>query len=526
MVAELNEDPSADHDAAETPDGGQQRGGTFTIPKLLAILFGLLASLTTTSAQRVTVPNGTSASPGRPQLHFYRMYDGYPDACDEEDSATATWILALVLAAAVTILLARNQYLEYLMGDPLRKEPSALAAPPTPHAPAQLEADLTAVAARLQRLKEHAVAPLAEAMSLLVARVQNMERLVENPPEKEPSAPAGPPAPTQMEADFAARLQRLEENAASLPAAADRPQPSPAGTSCPPVACPLTTPAMPFFLAHHYRENPPCPRGESLDQNEHLAYELAVQQGEDSVCQWFIHEVLNPTLAGEPITWAGTGLSRRSQDEMNAMLQVRREFRVLKSSRDQDYDLLVYGNNRIYVPRRGRYALIQAAHSAAHQGLGSMQGLLESSFFWPGMAQDIRRYAEICRFARATRPPVGQRARPFRPPTKPSPPAASEDPVIRVVRTVPDWDGLRGAEKIQVELRRTPLPEEPNPWAEVREAVHQAPGPNPFARAVRSVPNWDGPRGAEKIQVELTRPDVSEPSHSTSPTPKDASIWE
>merc|ERR1711917_114175 len=60
MVAELNEDPSADHDAVETPDGGQQRGGTFTIPKLLAILFGLLASLTTTGAQRVTVPNGTS----------------------------------------------------------------------------------------------------------------------------------------------------------------------------------------------------------------------------------------------------------------------------------------------------------------------------------------------------------------------------------------------------------------------------------------------------------------------------------
>ena len=245
MVAELNEDPSADHDAVETPDGGQQRGGTFTIPKLLAILFGLLASLTTTSAQRVTVPNGTSASPGRPQLHFYRMYDGYPAACDEEDSATATWTLALVLAAAVTILLARNQYLEYLMGDPLRKEPSAHAVPPTLHAPAQLEADLTDVAARLQRLKEHAVAPLAEAMSLLLARVQNMERLVENPPEKEPSAPAGPPAPTQMEADFAAltaRLQRLEENVASLPAAADRSQPSPTGTSGPPVVCPLTTP--------------------------------------------------------------------------------------------------------------------------------------------------------------------------------------------------------------------------------------------------------------------------------------------
>merc|ERR1711917_68649 len=120
---------------------------------------------------------------------------------------TTTWTLVLILAAAVAMLLARAQHLEHLVGDPLWKEPSAQAVPPELQAPAQLEANLTDVAARLQRLKEHAVAPLAEALSLLLARVQHVERLVENPPEKEPSpqaAPAGPPAPTQMEADFAA----------------------------------------------------------------------------------------------------------------------------------------------------------------------------------------------------------------------------------------------------------------------------------------------------------------------------------
>merc|ERR1712173_474907 len=111
----------------------------------------------------------------------------------------------------------------------------------------------------------------------------------------------------------------------------------------------------------------------------------------------------------------------------------------------------------------------------------------EPSFIWPGMAREARRYAEICRFAQATRPPVGQRARPSWSPAKSPPPAASEDPVTRVVRTVPDWDGLRGAEKIQVELRRTPLPEEPNSWAEVREAVHQAPG---------SIPIWYAPHNS------------------------------
>merc|ERR1711917_96497 len=44
MVAELNEDPNADPDAAETLAGGQQRGGVFTVPKLLAILFGLVTT--------------------------------------------------------------------------------------------------------------------------------------------------------------------------------------------------------------------------------------------------------------------------------------------------------------------------------------------------------------------------------------------------------------------------------------------------------------------------------------------------
>merc|ERR1712131_496018 len=43
MVAELNEDTNADPDATEIPAGGQQQGGVFTVPKLLAILFGMVA---------------------------------------------------------------------------------------------------------------------------------------------------------------------------------------------------------------------------------------------------------------------------------------------------------------------------------------------------------------------------------------------------------------------------------------------------------------------------------------------------
>merc|ERR1711917_51418 len=177
----------------------------------------------------------------------------------------------------------------------------------------------------------------------------------------------------------------------------------------------------------------------------------------------------------------------------------------------------VYEDDRIYVPRRGRYALIQAAHAAAHQGLGSTRGLLEKSFFWPCMARDARRYVDACRAARTVKPHSGQSARPDLFPAEPPSPAVSRDPVTRTIRTVPDWDGPRGAEKVHVELRQVPTPEKPDPLAGVREAVHQASGPSSFVRTVKSVPDWDGPRGAEKVQVELTRPDTPGAGHGLNP---------
>ena len=65
------------------------------------------------------------------------------------------------------------------------------------------------------------------------------------------------------------------------------------------------------------------------------------------------------------------------------------------------------------------------------------------------------------------------------------------------------------------------MSEKPDPLAGVREAVHQAPGPSSFVRTIKSVPDWDGLRGAEKIQVELTRPDATEAGHEPSPAPED-----
>ena len=61
----------------------------------------------------------------------------------------------------------------------------------------------------------------------------------------------------------------------------------------------------------------------------------------------------------------------------------------------------MYGNNRIVIPPRGRYALMQAAHAATHQGLGSPLELLKRSFYWPYMHRDVNQYEQACRAVHA-----------------------------------------------------------------------------------------------------------------------------
>ena len=63
------------------------------------------------------------------------------------------------------------------------------------------------------------------------------------------------------------------------------------------------------------------------------------------------------------------------------MMDKRAKFWIFQGGCNQDYELLVYEDHRIVVPRSGRHALIQAAHAAAHQGLGSTRSLLESCNF-------------------------------------------------------------------------------------------------------------------------------------------------
>ena len=106
-----------------------------------------------------------------------------------------------------------------------------------------------------------------------------------------------------------------------------------------------------------------------LDPNNYLGYKLALQQENDRLCQWFINDVVNPMLAGADPAY---------HPKMGALIDQRLKFGIYRGRRAADYDLLVYKNSRIYVPRQGQFALIQAAHAAAHQGLGSTRSLLKS----------------------------------------------------------------------------------------------------------------------------------------------------
>ena len=163
---------------------------------------------------------------------------------------------------------------------------------------------------------------------------------------------------------------------------------------------------MPFFQAKFCKVRATNSPIDYLDPNDYLGFELAMQQGDDSICQWFIHDVLNPTLAGQEVNWTDTRLGRQSYGETSTLISERFKFRIYKSRRAQDYDLLVYEDDRIYVPRRGQSALIQAAHAAANQGMGSTRSLLEKSFYWPHMVRDAHRFVQACRAARAPLDPA------------------------------------------------------------------------------------------------------------------------
>ena len=125
---------------------------------------------------------------------------------------------------------------------------------------------------------------------------------------------------------------------------------------------------------------------------------MEARQNNDSLCHWFTQQIVKPRAMGEDVQ--ASRLPHGSHPELMTMVNERDRFWILQGGRDWDYKLLVYDDHRVVVPRNGRYALLQAAHAASHQGLGRMRDLLEKSFYWPRMTLDAQRYAQVCLAAR------------------------------------------------------------------------------------------------------------------------------
>ena len=107
---------------------------------------------------------------------------------------------------------------------------------------------------------------------------------------------------------------------------------------------------MLFFQAKFCKVRPGTSPIGYLDPNDYLGYELALQQETNRLCRWFINNVINPMLAGEE---ARIGHAHPDDHpEMGVMIDERLKFGVYRGRRAADYDLLVYENNRIYVPRQ------------------------------------------------------------------------------------------------------------------------------------------------------------------------------
>ena len=95
-----------------------------------------------------------------------------------------------------------------------------------------------------------------------------------------------------------------------------------------------------------------------------------------------------------------------------AMMDERNKYWIFQGGRTRDYELLVYEDHRIVVPQSGRHALLQAAHAAAHQRMGSTRSLLERSFYWPNMQHDAYHFVQACRAVQAKKITFPGRQRP------------------------------------------------------------------------------------------------------------------
>ena len=83
--------------------------------------------------------------------------------------------------------------------------------------------------------------------------------------------------------------------------------------------------------------------------------------------------------------------------ELAAMVNDKDQYHIIHSAWTGSFSLLIHGDDRVYVPASGRRALIQAAHTAMHEGMGPTNHLLKGEFYWPTLEEDIRQFTGACR---------------------------------------------------------------------------------------------------------------------------------
>ena len=143
-----------------------------------------------------------------------------------------------------------------------------------------------------------------------------------------------------------------------------------------------------LFTLDSWFEAGPEGKAQRLSVLKYCGLEYAAQQRTDATCQEFIR--LAFPAQGDP----ESPHSNPDADpaELTAMLEESEQYRVICRTGTGHRALLIYNDERVYVPAGSRRALIQAAHSATHQGMGPTGQLLRREFYWPTLEDDVHQF--------------------------------------------------------------------------------------------------------------------------------------
>ena len=190
-------------------------------------------------------------------------------------------------------------------------------------------------------------------------------------------------------------------------ARADRPCPSdrPPGvdqtdltSARPRKQCALTGPAM-LFIPHQWFRKGPEAEQCLLNVFRYCGHEFAAQQRADYTWNTFI-SLMFPTQ-GDVLP--SEHLHQADPVELAAMIGCKGHYRIVRTPWTGSWALLTYGNRQVYVPASCRQSLLQAAHAAMHDGMGSTGYLLKKAFYWPTLAEDARQFTQACRAIHTTK---------------------------------------------------------------------------------------------------------------------------